>query len=860
MKRRLISKRPAFVVTKDLKSKLVNILQKLRTEKLAVVALVLLVGITTLLLVRAAPFTASIEPESAACAPMVQSNAQASGLSYVRFAAGACTTSCAGQTINSYCWKPIRLGAGGFATGIDTASDGTRVVRTDSAGAYIWDDNLNGGEWRPFITKSALAGTGLDTPKSGGGVMDVAIAQSNPNVIYMAWKGTILKSTNKGLSWTKLNIEGNEMEPNYNCRAWGDRLAVDPINENVVYWGSITRGLYYTSDGNNFTKVASVPVAQEEWRDASWGRNYLCGGENYVGTPGITAVAFDKSSGSTNGRTNTIYVSSHKNGIYRSTNASNSFSQLAGGPTSAVHGKAIGGKYYVVAWLGWNAGTNSYPTSVMRYDGSSWATISPSGWDGVVSGTEVPSLTVDYNNPTNLAVVNHGGDLWVSTNSGSNWASETSHRMLSPDIPWIASEQYLVVSEIAFDKQVANRLWLSMGSGVTYADLNMTNLGQVTWTHKSKGMEQLVQNDIISPPYTAQGQSHLNLAVSDFGNFRILDPDQYNAVRWPVQRFTGSWSLDWASQAPNVVVHNTTDFLQSDREAGYSTDGGVTFSRFASMPQPKPGGFGTIAAGDATHFLWETTQFEQPSRVFYTDNAGNSWSDVTPSDITDNEGLHRSYFAKKKNVAFDRVTPGVAYLYYNNQYIERVYRSTNYGKNWTKVFEATSPGGLNDWALRDTTLTGTVGFFGMTMKPVIGKANHIFLTGGPQGGDVLIGNKDTSGSKLKFSKDGGTTWVNVNGTTGTGIYGFGLGKEKPGTNYPAIYVSGYVQPSGGSEEFGLWRGDSFDPNTGNVTWVKIGDYPMGNLSQVFSIDGDKQVYGKVYLSTGSDGAFYGTPL
>ena len=43
-------------------------------------------------------------------------------------------------------WRPIALGAGGLLTGIDIASDGTMVVKTDTFGAYIW--NRETGRWR----------------------------------------------------------------------------------------------------------------------------------------------------------------------------------------------------------------------------------------------------------------------------------------------------------------------------------------------------------------------------------------------------------------------------------------------------------------------------------------------------------------------------------------------------------------------------------------------------------------------------------------------------------------------------------------------------------------------------------------
>ena len=37
-------------------------------------------------------------------------------------------------------WKPLRIGAGGYLTGMDISPDGsTRIVRADTYGAYIWN-------------------------------------------------------------------------------------------------------------------------------------------------------------------------------------------------------------------------------------------------------------------------------------------------------------------------------------------------------------------------------------------------------------------------------------------------------------------------------------------------------------------------------------------------------------------------------------------------------------------------------------------------------------------------------------------------------------------------------------------------
>src|ERR1700676_4660354 len=49
-------------------------------------------------------------------------------------------------------WQTLKVGAGGFITGIDIAPDGTMVARTDTYGAYIW----NGTQWQQLVTSTSI--------------------------------------------------------------------------------------------------------------------------------------------------------------------------------------------------------------------------------------------------------------------------------------------------------------------------------------------------------------------------------------------------------------------------------------------------------------------------------------------------------------------------------------------------------------------------------------------------------------------------------------------------------------------------------------------------------------------------------
>ena len=68
-------------------------------------------------------------------------------------------------------WLPLRIGAGGFVSGIDVAPDNTMVVRTDTYGAYLW----NGSEWQQLVTSLSMPAENVDRGNAEG-VYEIRIA------------------------------------------------------------------------------------------------------------------------------------------------------------------------------------------------------------------------------------------------------------------------------------------------------------------------------------------------------------------------------------------------------------------------------------------------------------------------------------------------------------------------------------------------------------------------------------------------------------------------------------------------------------------------------------------------------------
>src|SRR5205823_6069132 len=94
-------------------------------------------------------------------------------------------------------WQTLKVGAGGYLTGIDIAPDGTMVVRTDTYGAYVW----NGSQWQQLVTSTSMPAANVSIGNNEG-VYEIKIAPSDTNIFYMEYLGDVYRSNDKGASWT----------------------------------------------------------------------------------------------------------------------------------------------------------------------------------------------------------------------------------------------------------------------------------------------------------------------------------------------------------------------------------------------------------------------------------------------------------------------------------------------------------------------------------------------------------------------------------------------------------------------------------------------------------------------------------
>lgn len=513
----------------------------------------------------------------------------------------------------SYTWRNVEIGGGGFVTGIvfHPTEPGLVYARSDVGGAYRLDTATN--RW---IALNDDIG-GLNNEFQYLGVLTIGLDPSNANRVYLAtgqyagtesWKqaARIYRSTDRGVTWT-YTTPGFKMAGNGEGRGTGERMAVDPINGTNILIGTSNNGIWRSTDsGASWTQLPGFsPTSCNFVMYAP--ANHLNPGPNrraYASANTLTGQSFWFSDD--NGTT-WAEMPTHPGKTVGAEMMPLQGSFDAAGVFYSTWGDATGPSNYATHYGVWK----------LAADGNTWTSILPPTGQGFFSGISADPRVAGHVLATTLERWWPGDEVYRSTDGGTTWvaALRTGTRSAG-NSPWSSAVGPHWMTDIEIDPFNSDRAIFNNGFGlIQTTHLSASGTARI-WTFFSDGLEELVPLGLHSPTAGAP----LVSVVGDYTGFRHDHLDR-SPLRGGLSPGSGSTHIICgADLAPSKMIR------QNSGTTLYSQDAAATWAAFPTTPPPVVNGHNrAILSADGLHLLWCP-----PNAPAYVSNDnGASWTIAT---------------------------------------------------------------------------------------------------------------------------------------------------------------------------------------------------------------------------------------
>lgn len=705
----------------------------------------------------------------------------------------------------NYQWNNVKMGGGGYVTGIITSPAEKNLIyaRTDVGGAYRWIESSQ--SWKSLLDW---------VPKSKWtyqGVESMAVDPQAPNKLYVLaglyinTPSAILRSDDYGDTFQEkvlpFQVHGNGVG-----RQNGERLAVDPNKGEILFCGSRSAGLWKSVNGAvSWTNVSSFPVST---------------------TPsgnGICFLLFDKSSGSKGVASQTIYAGCSQTGanLFVSKDGGASWSALPDTSLTAnmMPQRAVlspDGKILYVTYSD-GAGPGGSQGAVMKCDLSTgqWTNISP--YNLLNSGGGYCGITMDAANANRLIVttISHwnnqqywdngttawGDRLFLTTNGGKSWIpllDGQSKLILNRNgNTWIGGHNLHWVGSAEIDPFNPKRVFFISGNGVFCTD-NLTSTGKGSLKFMVEGLEETVPLDMCSVP----GGPFLSI-IADYDGFVHQDLTQTPAFGRYFPTMGTSTSVTFCPQNNQILARVGSSGAADAKKLYYSLNQGKSWKAFATVPATglTDGKIAIASNGKGVLFVPGNA-----NALYYTADWGKSWSNLWTIAPTIS-GAH-PYADPVDSLRFYIYCRANGFMY------------------------VAAPDSNGTMGTKRALSVGTNGSPTLAIAP--GRKGDLWIARNTNG---LVHYQDSASKKSVI-------------TSMADCQAVALGKPAPGKEYPTVYIWGVVD---GVE--GLFR--STDQA---VSWIRVNDdqHQYGGLGNANMICADWNVYGRVFMSTAGRGIAYGT--
>lgn len=694
----------------------------------------------------------------------------------------------------SWTFKNVNLQGMGFVTGIIAHPTEKDVIfcRTDVGGVYRW--NAPKKSWEP-VTDGQIPSYGVE---------GIAIDPVDANFVYATIDKKLYRSTDRGSTWNPLpNFPAVNMDGNGQYRFSGKRLVVDPNNNGSVLF-VVTRqnGLQRSQDkGLTWQSIAASKLP--------------FGNQTASGFYGQTFVAIDKNSGSATTNSSVVYVGLQGMGVYKSDDGGTNWTLLPGGPDvgykpvcGIVSGEGSLYVTYCTAKDEFSTGTGK----VYKYTSvSGLKDITPANNNGL----GFIGIDADINNPAKITTIQWSfgqtNGIHYSEDGGMTWKPRQFKSVVQTK--WFPTwTAWSYTGHVFFDPFVAKKVWLTTGFGVYTTD-DIT-VASPKWYTEMNGLEEFCIGQVHCPP-VANGADVYSLQQDQIAIQANFKDEVPNSLLLPGDFGVGT-GLDYCVADPNVIA-----LVGSDQNNGalvakhrYSTDGGITWNPFGSIPATASNGNIAISATNSKNWVWVPRHNDGAKTLpYYSIDQGKTWIKCTGIPDVDNGATH--LYAQSLYLQADKVDGNRYYYYMLTDGVGWgvLYRSEDGGASFKKI------------------ITGLPSNYQCKLKAMPGKSGNLFFY--TKDGDLLR------------SINGGNSFSKISGITK--MKGIGFGKAISPSTAITIYLAANYKGVDGI----------FRSTDDGQTWIGIsnGNVPFPIITDV---TGDLRYENIVYLATGGRGIIYGT--
>lgn len=773
-----------------------------------------------------------------------------------------------------YAYRNAPIPGGGYVTGFafHRTVPGILYARTDIGGTYRFDAEKE--SWKSLIDHVTGEDLALTYP------IALALDERHPDRLYIMSgeygkpRGVFSISEDRGESFLRKSIP-TPVHGNLSGRGTGYRLVVDPADSNVIYFASQLGGLWKTEDqGDTWRRL---PLA-EDYTTFVW-----VGDDSktlVVGTAGYTTRLSDDLRG------HSLYVSydagesferlmmpenvivpdSKMNGLvasrydydgkhlYVTMNATGRWNYIVDLGYSCDTGDVLGGK--VVRYLFENGRITGFDDITPGEDGGRTAEHLNYGFGGVSSCRAKPGLLAcstlckEKESPEVIYVSEDFGESWrISLRGLTEGGMEFRTSYMKPEFNGGVSLLHWQ-SDIKIDPFDPNRLWLNSGTGVFKTDSLLA--AEPRYHDWCDGIEETVHLNVYAPP---GGEVQLVDIVGDLGGFafrKLTRPCRNSFDDAEGNRYITCINADisdrdsclavitargnWKGKTKGGLIRTTDGFKTFSRIPMPFSVGGVVERQLHEIERPNVNPGWVAMSPDGRNIVWSVADgiCLPVGLVLCSRDGGETFRTVTVLDeagapVTD--GMMKVYS--------DRVNPGQFYGFGEKG---QLYISIDGGFTYRQKLPAAGatsgesiPFPCIDFGKIDTANKTEI-------RGVSGEEGTFYLA---LGSDGLW--------KYRYDREKDcVTCIKLTGKADS-CFRVGLGIGRAGGSYAeepkAIYLCGRIDG-----EYGFFR----TINEGK-TFVRLNDENQ-MYGEINSVDGDKRVFGRFFIATGSRGVLYGEEI